>query len=249
MTKQLPFFENTILLINGYYGLIAIFLMMMGVLTTISIVEHIDFQEIVHLQRNTSIGKGLITDIFETNTSINKTSIYGYQYTFYSPSGDLSWLSYDLGYSYDVGDTIQIEYSNVRHDINRIRGMSNTPGGLTSILFSLPLLGGLIWMMINVTKGKRKKIIIENGLITDAILINKESTPVQINERIVYRMHFKFVANNGKEYKISTKTHQPEKLEDEQTEKLIYHSEDPKKAILIDDLPWPIPKYIKNNWC
>lgn len=44
------------------------------------------------------------------------------------------------------------------------------------------------------------------------------------------------------------KSSQKSRLEDEEQELLMYLKEYPKKALVLDQLPWPINKYVKKNW-
>ena len=59
-------------------------------------------------------------------------------------------------------------------------------------------------------------------------------------------MFFEFTAD-AKVYKISANTHEPEKLEDEEKEMLVYDPENPEKATLVDNLPKVVRKYLEEN--
>jgi len=65
---------------------------------------------------------------------------------------------------------------------------------------------------------------------------------------MVYKLIFKFHDLNENAFTVTVKTNKPEPLEDEKKEMLIYNQYNPKKAVLIDDLPWNVPEYIKTNW-
>ena len=56
------------------------------------------------------------------------------------------------------------------------------------------------------------------------------------------------MANDGKVYDTIVKTHKTSKLEDEHSEKIIYHTKNPNQAVVVDSLPWSLPQYIKKEW-
>ena len=142
--RQLPFLDKVVILINGAFGLVSLILLLISSLLIILMIDDVDYAEIKYLNDDVLIGTGVITEIFETGTTINDEIVYGYDYTFFSPIGELYWTSYKLGYIYEIGDTVQVEYSNFKPGVNRIKGMNNTPGGLLSLLFLIPFLVGLI---------------------------------------------------------------------------------------------------------
>ncbi|MCT4640227.1 MAG: hypothetical protein N4A72_21195 [Bacteroidales bacterium] len=249
MRKRLPLFEKFAIYLNGYFGVIAVVTAIIGFPIAESIFQDIDFGEIIYLNDDAAIGKGKITDVFETNISVNETDVYGYEYTFFSPEGQYSWVSYFDGYVYEKGAEVEIEYYKERPEINRIKGMTNNPGGyLLSLLGLIPLIIGSVWIILNIIRGNKKMSIINRGVLTDGDLVDKIATSTEINEEKVYKYIFKYIDSKGKEHRVTAKTHNTHKLEDELREKIIYSSDDPRKAILVDTLPWTVPDYIKENW-
>lgn len=246
--KSLPLFETISLLINGNYGLISILIIGIGVFISGGLIREIDFVATYKLQGEVKTTAGTITDIIETNYSINEEYVYANYYEFKSPVGELNWASYSTGLVHKIGDEVIVEYNPTHPEINRIQGLTNSPGGRGIILYLIPLLVGLIWFTINIFKGRAKLNILKNGKITDAQLTNKTATNLKINDRTVYKMRFNFKDSKGMERELKIKTHLPHKLEDDKFEKVIYHSDDPNKAILVDSLPWTVPNYIKSNF-
>jgi len=247
-TKSLPTFETIAVLLNGNYGLFSIVLMVFGIFIFGSPIKDIDFVSMYKLSGKVETKYGIIIDVFETNYSVNEESVFGNEYQFDSPIGELSWVSYSNGLMYSTGDEVIVEYKADEPEINRIQGLSNSPGGKMFLLFPLLFLGSIIWFLVNIFKGRSKLNLLKNGVTTTGKLTDKHSTSMTVNDRTVYRMTFQYKDNTGSIHKVTVKTHSTYELEDEKDEKIIFHSDDPSKAVLVDNLPWTVPKYIKLNW-
>lgn len=78
--------------------------------------------------------------------------------------------------------------------------------------------------------------LLRRGVLTQAKLAGKTATNVEINERTVYELKFRFEVG-GRRYAATARTHEPEKLEDDAEEPLLYLPDDPSKASLVDHLP------------
>lgn len=248
MKRQLPFLKSISLLINGSYGLIAISLIIFSSLFVLSTINDIDFGEIKYLREDVSVGSGVISNIFETGTIVNDEAVYGYDYIFLSPIGNLEWTSFHLGYIYEIGDTVEIEYSSIRPDVNRIKGMNNTPGGLFLLLFTIPFLIGFVWITINIVKGVKKYRLLKIGIYTSTKFIRKESTKIEINDRSVYKYFYSFLDKNGVEHLLSLNTSTPEKLDSDEGVIAVFDPYNPNNAMLVDSLPTGISDFIKENW-
>jgi len=247
--RQLPFLDKVVILVNGAYGLVSLIILLIGSILTFFLINDIDFAEIKYLNDNVLVGTGVITEIFETGTTINDETVYGYDYIFLSPIGDLNWTSYQLGYHYKIGDTVEVEYNTVRPDVNRIKGMNNTPGGIFSLLFMLPFFVGIVWSMVNIKSGIRKFQILKIGEFTQTVFLRRESTPFRLNDRRVYKYVFNFTDKFGEEHQLKSNTNNPEKFEPTEKVIAVYDPQDPKRSFLVDSLPTGIPYYIKRNWC
>jgi len=251
MNKKLPPFQKFSLLINGNTGLIVFGILIFGIIMSYNAVEKIDIEELTYLNKETLIGKGKIVAVFEASYSEEEeVTSYGYDYVFFSPIGDLNWTSYDNQRLYKAGDAVEIEYSSIRPSVNRISGMSNSTDDsyFGILLFIGVTLISLICLIVYFVKGLRKIKIISNGTIVEGLLFNKIETNTEVNEKRVYKMIFRYMANDGKVYDTIVKTHKTSKLEDEHSEKIIYHTKNPNQAVVVDSLPWSLPQYIKNEW-
>jgi len=156
MKRQLPIFHQISVFINGRSGLLALILIIFGGIIFPSTIEDIDIDELIYLYHNTEIGEGKIIRVYETNKSSEEGNVFGYEYNFFSTTGNLKSISYSTEGKFSIGDNVDIEYSINRPEINRISGFSRTPGGVLSILSLLPIITGSIWLIFNVIKGLKK---------------------------------------------------------------------------------------------
>lgn len=249
MIRLLPLFHQFTLYINGSNGLFAWGLFLAGVFAIQEMGNDIDLRAGVYLQGQPEIGTGTITKVERTNVAVMGRDVMRYDYLFHSPAGDVAGTSYSADYEFETGQSIKVEYSEDRPEIHRIAGMTNTSGGGVYFLFLLPLIIGLVWIVVNMAKGKKRIRIIQQGEFAMGTFINKEGTWTKINRRRVYKMTFRFTALNGEEYDAVTKTHRPENISNKQGECLVYDPNDPEKSLMIGTLPWMVPTYIKKHWC
>jgi len=250
MKQKIPLFEKLTLLINGTSGLFTLAFLIFGIVISYNNLKYIDIEEFIYLTKDTSIGKGEILNVFEATYSDEDEEVtsYGFDYVFFSPIGDLNWTSYANQDWHHIGDTLDIEYSTIRPSVNRIKGMHNNTGGYWDFLILIFPVTAFFWTSYYVFRGFKKIEIIVNGNISEGFLFHKEKTNTEINDSEVYKMVFRFIAHDKKVYEAITKTHKSEKLEDEKSEKIIYHKDNPNKALIVDSLPWSVPEFIKREW-
>ena len=246
--NQLTKKQTRFLLLNGWKGILGLSVLVIGIGVFLYNLQFIDFDEQLYLDEKSPLGKGKIQYAFPTSVSINEEVIYGYEYVFYSPIGNINWVSYQAGNYYDIGEEVDIQYNLNHPEINRIKGMSNTPVGPLYFASIIPTLAGLILFLINFYKGRKYLNIIKKGELTQAKLVRVEDTLMKVNDQTVYKMHFKFKAKNGKFYTSTVKTRETAKFRDERKELLFYNKKKPNQSVLVDKLPGKLPSLIKNNW-
>ncbi|TBR20536.1 hypothetical protein EPO15_12865 [bacterium] len=111
-----------------------------------------------------------------------------------------------------------------------------TPWPLYLILFGFPLIG-LTFISIGLRKGLRGIRLLRRGMTASGKLVSKEATNTSINKQRVYELTFEFTAADGKRYRAKASTHEPDTLEDDREEPLLYDPADPNISVLLDDLP------------
>lgn len=58
-----------------------------------------------------------------------------------------------------------------------------------------------------------------------------------MNDKPVYELRFRFKTFSGPEALATARNHEPERLEDDAEEPLVYDPADPSSAVLLDELP------------
>jgi hypothetical protein len=116
-------------------------------------------------------------------------------------------------------------------------------------LLLFPLIG-FILLSLNLIKGIKFFIIINNGIITRGKIVHKKVLYTTESNKKYYRLTFSYYSDstNKVAYKTSILTGNIKQFQDESKELVIYHKSKPNMALILDDLAKPISKYIKKNW-
>lgn len=188
--------------------------------------------------------QGIVTAIEETSFSeggsdhSDGTPVYAYSFEFETPDGaPQRGTSYRTGRGPAEGARVTIEYDPDAPDAARIKGMRRAPFS-AFVLFVLILpLAGVVLIAVRWRKGGRAMHLLKNGHLALGKLVSKTATNTRVNKRTVYRLTFEYEANDGRVHQAVTKTHQPEQLEDDAVERLLYDPALPDRAAMMDTLP------------
>ena len=118
--------------------------------------------------------------------------------------------------------------------------IAGTKSGAFSPMVLLVLLFpsiGPILCFFSLKTGWRNNQLLSRGRLTRGQLVAKEELLERENNRPVFRLTFEFEADQGRVYRAMAKTNEPERLEDEDTEAILYDPESPERSVLIDSLP------------
>lgn len=236
--RQIPTLLNLKLHLGGvasqlgwlFFAIGSIFFWKMGGIDSI--------KEMVVFTAKTEITKGITTNCFETNTVINDSPVYGIEYKFTSDDGSTAYgISYTTGRYFENGTNVEVEYLKKDINYNRILGTrSSVSGAFILLVLTFPIIG-ISMAFTGFLKGKKASNLMKTGGLTYGKLVLKTRTNTSINDKPVFRMTFAFKDKMGDEYEVVTKTHLPEKLEDEQEEAIIYDFRNPSSAVVVDSLP------------
>jgi len=246
--RELPLMLKIQVFIGGVLGYIGIFFTLMGGLFLFSFATMVNFNQI-YISNSSPTVIGEITEINQTNASSNKKDILAYHYR-YSVSGkEYQSISYiEENVKVDSSNCIII-YNSDKPEYSVIKGMRTSIFEPWVLLAISPfLIIGLIATFISMRKGKKALFLLKFGDIAFGKFLYKEATNTKINKRTVYRMFFEFTAKDGKAYKVHSSTHIPEALQDEAEEKLVYNSQNPNEAVLIDSLPKVVKLFFNANF-
>jgi len=184
-----------------------------------------------------SRARGEVLERNKTSSSENKRRIYEYRFVFDIDGQEHHGTSYRSGRGPARGASVAVEYLRADPTIARIEGQRLTPmGPILLLVLVFPIVGG-VFVLYGFTTGTRALSLLANGCLTEGKFEGKEPTGVRINRRRVYRMIFSYQANDGRTYRTESRTHETEKLEDDELEQLIYDPSAPSNAILLDKLP------------
>ena len=145
----------------------------------------------------------------------------------------------------EPGQSVKIERMVGSKDILRAEGTSVSlfciPLTMTAIvcifLGVFVLIGASLGLLAPIRYGLRAVPLLQYGQATQAVQEDISETGVTINHIPEQCVIYRFLADDGLEYRTKVKTLDIEKLTDEETEIVFYNSENPEKAIVLDELP------------
>ncbi|RLD67368.1 MAG: hypothetical protein DRI95_04940 [Bacteroidetes bacterium] len=193
--------------------------------------------------------EGEIIEVRSTGASVNETPVYEYVFTYNPPDGgNYEGIGYSTGKIFEIGDPVQVIYNRNKQEVAKATELrlSSFPLGVGFIVLIFPL-AGAIMLYFSTKKAINAIYILKIGEIAYGKFQYKEATNTTVNKQRVYRIFFEFTAKDNKTYQTVAKTHQYHRLEDEDTEKLVYDPDDPENAVLLDALPRAAKKYFANQ--
>jgi len=179
------------------------------------------------------------TNFSEGGTEHSKgTSVCRIRYRFVDKDGiEHRAECYKKGWNPQTSTHVIIEYREDRPEISRIQGTRRRPVGLIGLfLVIFPIIGAVL-AATGLRRGRKAHSLLRFGHLTTGRLVEKSGTTTQINGQIVYKLTFEFTDDLGESHRVAAKTHETAKLEDEESERLLYDPYKPTYAVLIDNLP------------
>lgn len=179
---------------------------------------------------------GTVSGISSTNASQNNSLIYQIEFTYEVAERSYTQLGYTSGSWLTEGQELPVEYDAGSPEVARSPELRREMFSAGAALVVIVPLIAIAFLLFGFRKNGLDLQLLQAGHFAQGTLINKRATSTQINHQTVYEMTFEFVANNGRTYQVSSKTHQPELLEDESVENVLYLSHQPEKATLFDTI-------------
>ena len=199
---------------------------------------HADLTSWYHFRGTLSTSRGTVLYSKETMFREERARVYAIGYSFVSWRGaKYEGVSYAVERPLKSGKSVTIEYPWGKPQISRIRGMQRKPVGRIGLLPLIFPLIGVFFMSLGVRKGLRANRLLAYGELTKGRLKSKVMTNVKVDEQRVYKLTFEFTTAEGVTSEVAAKTHQPEKLEDEAEEPLLYDPILPSNVVMLDSLP------------
>ena len=208
---------------------------------------HADISSWIVFRLNIRTTMGVIQEIQATNASENDVQIFEVRYQYFDNLGkQQSGLSYTTG-NPRLGGQVNVEYLSSIPSISRVVGMRREVFGPAAIFVIIFPLIGLGFLYSGISYGLKANRLLSHGRIAFGELISTESTGTRINNRPVLKLTFSFPASAGLDWEVTAKTHEPEDLQDEAREPVLYDPDDPSIAVLLDNLPGPIEFDVNGN--
>lgn len=187
--------------------------------------------------------KGVVTRSEETRASeggsehSEGTPVYKNHYRFTYGEWEYEGSSYATGRRKEAGKAVTIEFPRGDPERSRIRGMRTAVFGPMAALAAIFPAVGLCFIVAGLRKGRKAMRLLVHGKQGVGTLKSKEATGTQMNDQMVYKLTFEFVADDGRTYEAVAKTHQTHELEDDAEEPLLYDPIRPAYATMLDHLP------------
>jgi hypothetical protein len=178
--------------------------------------------------------EGFLLEINETSGEINEEYVYEYVFTYSVDGQSLRGESNATFGGEKEGDLVNIEYKSGDNNRSRIIGMTSEmfPAWVGLIIVIFPLIG-LGFLFFGFKENIKALRLLRMGTFTRGSMASYEATNTRINDEMVYAYKFEFSANN-KTFIAECKTHLTERVEDEETEKILYDKAKPTFNLVYD---------------
>lgn len=173
----------------------------------------------------------------DSRRSGSGTPVYRHHYSFTVGSIAHQGVSYSKGRQLTPGQKVQIEFPAGQPDRSRIQGMRTKPFSAAVLFVLIFPVVGLALALPGLWAGRKNLALLKYGSLARGRLIAKTPTNTKVNKLPVYRLTFEYTDQFGQQHQVETKTHRPEKLEDDAEERLLYDSWRPQRAVFVDTLP------------
>lgn len=163
--------------------------------------------------------------------------IYEVSYVYLAQGRALQGVSYARGYAPDRGQQVTVEYLEWDPSVSRIRGMRRGlfgPEVLFVVIF--PTIGAG-FLMRGIGQGIQANQLLTRGRLALATLKSSQPTNTRINRRVVMALTFEYRAHDGGTYQVVARSHQPEAMQDETEEPVLYDLNEPTYAVMLDNIP------------
>lgn len=180
---------------------------------------------------------GRITEVRRTGASEGNSPVVEHRYEFSVAGRPYSGVSYATGSETPAGQNVDVEFAEGAPEKSRIVGMRRSmfgPGAIFVIIF--PLIG-LVVLWFGFRMGAKRNALLQNGLIAMGTLVDKAPTNVSINRQTVWELTFEFPTRDGRKARAKARSHQPQRMEDDAQEALLYDPADPERAYVLDEAP------------
>lgn len=235
--RQVPLGLRLQVLLGGPLGLLGWLFAAFGSLFPWVFVPMADWS-FVRFRGPTGDAQGQVESAEKTGAKENNRRVWKVGYRFTDPAGvERTGASFALGQAPDPGTPVRVEFLLADPGVSRIEGLRMAPFSPWVSLVALFPAAGLLLALAGLRRGLTAVALMAEGELGLGTLRGKEATSTRVNNRPVYALTFAFTDLDGREQTVTARTHQPERLQDQAQELLVYDPSTPSRAVLIDDLP------------
>lgn len=197
-----------------------------------------DFKSAFTFKDNDPSKNGIVISKEETSSKENKRRIYDYGYEYRLNGKTYTGHSYAKDQDIEPGDSVIVQYVSNEAALSRIQNMRAAPFSFWVLPLTciFPLIG-FTFLLFSIITARKNIYLVQNGILTKGKVVRKEPTSTKVNKQTVYKVFFQFKTQDGNLQEAFVKSHIVHNLGDEAEEPLVYDSQDPKEAVLLDALP------------
>ncbi len=186
----------------------------------------------IKFARPLSTTTGAVTNITRTGSSENKIPVMEIHYSYALDGEECTGHSYETGTRLQPGSPVTVEYAVGSPHVSRIQGLRSRSFGWGAIFVLLFPAIALTMLGFCLFRGFRAIRLLGNGRAGGATL---KSTASGSSTK---RYGFEFSAE-GRTYDVPS-SFLAKKFSDSRVESVLYDVDDPRCAMLVDDLPVPV---------
>ncbi|MBK8206016.1 MAG: hypothetical protein IPK87_04375 [Planctomycetes bacterium] len=167
------------------------------------------------------------------------TPVFAVRYQFTDSRGVVhQGMSYTLGAMYAPDGPVSVEYRADDPKTSRIVGARTSPAPIWVLLIIMifPTIG-VVFLFFGLREGIRRTSLLGSGKLARGKLVSKSPTNTSINNQRVYKFEYEFEAEDGSRHISVARTHETNRLQDEETEQILYHPRNPSRSYVVDALP------------
>lgn len=184
---------------------------------------------------------GVVQKIEPTNFSENERTIYAIHFDFTANGQNHTGKIFDKKPDYQVNENINLTYNGDNPEEVRVEGKRSRPfaAWIFFIVVIFPLVG-LIMVALELRKNHKALQLILHGYFTKGKMLSKRETGSSITTNNttypIYEYKFEYMADTGK-YETTCKTHEVDRVEDEEEEFILYDRFDQSYSVVYDAIP------------
>lgn len=223
---------------NNPFAVIGMAFFLFGSIFPIVFGSMVDFKSAFTFNETDPSVNGIVVSKEETSSTENKRRIYDYGYEYNLNGKTYKAHSFARDQDIETGDSVIVQYVATNVELSRIQNMRAAPFNFIVLPLTciFPFIG-LIFLIFSIRRGKKNIYLVQNGILTKGKVVRKEPTSTKVNKQTVYKVFFQFKTQDGNLQEAFVRSHIIHNLGDEAEEPVVYDSQNPSEAVLLDSLP------------